>query len=225
MKHLIALAVLAFATTAAAQEPKSLTLHFDFFYNNIPAAKVVETFTIEEDGGYVINSHAKASGLAKLLYGDVIRKSRGRIDEVLGLLPLHFETKRGKRPKNTMVFDEDAGVLHLQRGEETRSEPVPEAPLVDYLTAIYRPYILQTLTPGMVAATDGWRIKTYEYIAGEMEKIKTPMGEFDAVPLIRESERGNRVFWLAPEMDYIPIKVHIDDKGHVFKSVLTAVNP
>ena len=225
MTRIIALAVLILSGTVAAQEPQPLTLHFDFSYNNIPAAKVVETFRLEEDGGYVIDSHAKASGLAKLLYGDVVRKSRGRIDEVWGLQTLQYEEKRGKRPKTIMIFEEDDGVLHLQKGEQKRTEPTPESPLVDYLTAIYRPYIMKSLTPGMVAATDGWRLKTYEYIAGEMEKVKIPMGEFDAVPLIRESDRGKRVFWLAPEMDFIPIKVHIDDKGHVFESVLTAVNP
>ena len=209
-------------SAAKAQEPAPLTLHFDFFYNGIKAAEIVETFT-PQNGEYIINSHAKATGLAKLLYGDVIRKSAGRIDSAAGLLPRRYEAKRGKRAQRVFTLDEEAGVLRLQKGEEKRQEPVPDAVLVDYLTALYRPYVLQKMTPGKAAVTDGWRLSFYEYEAGEAEKIQTPLGEITAAPLSRESPRGERIFWLAPEMGYIPVKVYINDKSHRFETIITGI--
>ncbi len=227
-----ALALFFILPAIARAQPAALTLRFDFLYNGIKAADVVEIFT-PQNGEYTIASHAKATGLAKLLYGDVIRKSAGRLDAKTGLFPLRYEEKRGRRPRTWFMLDEQAGVLYLHEGEEKRSIKFPDEVLrgsdvlTDYLSALYRPYVLGKPAAGKAAATNGWRLNIYEYKAGEPEKIQTPLGEILAVPVRRESPRGERIFWLAKklnELNYIPVKVFINDKGHRFETVITEIN-
>ena len=219
------LAPFFFAPFAHAAEPAPLTLRFDFYYNDIRAADVVEVFTPQDGGGYTVESRAKAVGLAKLLYGDVVRKSAGRLDlENAGLKTLRYEEKRGKRARAVFMFDAENNVLRFQKGGETREEEIPDVVLTDYLTALYRPYVLQTVAAEKTAATNGWRLSFYEYAAGAPETVQTPLGEISAVPVSRESPRGERIFWLAPDLKYIPVKVFINDKGHKFTTVVTEIN-
>lgn len=215
--------IAAAANASAAENSFSLTLHFDFFYNGIKAAEVTETFSANESGEYEIASNAKALGLAKILYGDVARKSVGRVDSQIGLQMRRYEEQRGSRPPQSAETNESANTIRLQRGEEMREEPAPDAPLTDYLTALYRHYILKQMTPGRAAATNGWRLRIYDYAAGETEEVQTAAGVFAAESLHRDSPRGRRTFWFAPSLDYLPIKIYIDDKGHVFETVLTKI--
>ena len=223
MKLRCLLAVCFFMTAAAlAEVPAALTLRFDFFYNGIRAAEVTEVFVVDGDN-YRIESHAAAVGIAKLLYGDVVRKSTGRLDDNDGLQVRYYEEQRGRRMRTEAVVDAAAGVVRLQRGEEQRREMLPPETLTDYLTAIYRPYVLATIVAGKTALTDGWRLKVYDYMFGEEEMISTEVGDFVAVPLIRNTERGVRVVWFSAAAGYIPIKSRIEDKGHTFETVLTGI--
>ena len=214
---------LALLSPAMAKDMSPLTLYFDFFYGDIKIAEIKEIFTPQADGSYIISSHAKARGVARLLHGDVTRKSIGRIDKILGLQTRQYEEQRGRRAKKTLTFDEAQGKIVLQKGAETRAEDITDEILVDYLTAFYRPYVMQTLTAYNALTTDGWRLKLYEYYAGDMEAVETSLGEIAAIPMIRDSSRGERIVWFAPQWDYIPIKIYVDDKGHVFETIITGV--
>ena len=204
-----------------------VTLFFDLSYNGFKIAEVTETFTPLEDGGYIIKSHAVAVGLAKLLHGDVVRESRGRLNDESGLQTNYYREKRGSYVLQKAVFDEATGEWRLfkdKRGKkETRVEK-PASPIYDYLNAAYRGYTENRLFGGKITMTNGWRLKTYDYQIGETEKMTTVRGTLSVVPIIRESPRGKRIFWLAAEMDYLPIKSYVDDKGHVFETVLTGAS-
>lgn len=221
-----ALAAFFLLAPFARGEPAALTLYFDFHYNGIKAAEVRDTFSAQ-NGEYEISSHAKATGLAKLFYGDVIRNSAGKTDAKTGLLTERYETKRGRRPLQKSYFDRAANKLHLQKGAEKRTEDAPEEIVLDYLTALYRPYFSQKTTPGKTAVTDGWRLRIYEYKTGKAETVQTPLGEIAAVSLVRESPRGKRIFWFAPDfsekLKYIPVKVRIEEKGHIFETTLSGI--
>ncbi len=215
---------------SARAEPQPLTLYFDFFYGDIHAAKVKDTFSVS-NGEYVIESHAEAQGLAKLLYGDVIRKSVGKFINVddheqnsAGDLHMQrYDEKRGRLALQTAIVEGE--YLNLQKGKEMRQEDIPDEHLLDYLTALYRSYALQKPVAGTVALTEGWRLKVYEYSVGEEEEVETPYGNILAVPIVRDNESGKRIFWLASEMQYIPVKFYIETKkGHVFQTLLTGIN-
>ena len=134
-----------------------------------------------------------------------------------------YEEQRGRRPLQVAEFDRESGVINLHKGEESRREAAPAAPLLDYLTALYRSYALGRPVAARAFVTNGWRLAEYEYRVGEAETVETPLGEIVAVPVSRDSPRGRRVFWLAPERGYIPVKIYVDDKGHIFETLLTSI--
>ena len=195
------------------------TLRFDFLYNNFKVGDVVETFRTDADGGYVLESHAKATGLAKVFYGDVIRASSGRLHPEFGLLPERYDEKRGPRPRQSAEFDRGRGVVALRRGEDERREEMLSGVVHDYLSAIYLSYVLGGARSGKIVVTDGWRLKEYEYENAGTETVRTPAGEFEAVRISRSGKV--RIFWLAKELGWLPVRVYVDDKGHIFESILT----
>ena len=199
------------------------TLRFDFLYNGIKVGNVTETFRVDSEGGYVLESHAAATGLAALLYGDVRRGSRGRLDPRAGFLPESYEEKRGPRPRQAAVFDRARGVIVLKRGEHERREEPLEGIVYDYLTALYLSHVLGAPAAGTISVTDGWRLKAYGYENAGTETVRTPAGEFEAARLSRTGGK-TRIFWLAKELDYLPVRVYVDDKGHIFESVLTGAD-
>lgn len=204
---------------ALAQE---VTLSLEFFYGSTKVAEVTDALTLSPDRRhYQLKSHAAAVGLAKFLHGDSTFYSSGRVDKTHGLLMTLYTQQRGHRPPQRAELAEN-GQLLLQRGEETRSETVA-LPLFDYLSAVYRSYMLGRPAGGMLKFTNGWRLVDYDYIVQGSETVSTGMGDIEAVLISRTSSRGERKMWLAPSLGYLPVRLYVNDKGHEFTTVLKEV--
>ena len=141
-----------------------LVVRYDLFFNGIFAAEVTETLSTDGAGAYRIESEARARGLAKILIGDILRKSEG-LWEGESLRPLLYEEIRGKKRHYRAVVDRARETIDLIRKTTGRAEtaPLPAAPLNDYLTAAYRSYAAGRALADESALTDGRRIKTYRY--------------------------------------------------------------
>ena len=62
---------------------------------------------------------------------------------------------------------------------------------------------------------DAKEVENRRFVKQGSEKIKTSYGTFDTVKVVLEHGRPDRstIFWLAPKLDYLPVKVsHIDGK-------------
>ena len=199
--------------------PNAATLRMDFYYGGVHIADTTDVLTFSSDGAYHIKSHATAIGLAKVLHGDVIIESNGVVDDDIGLRMTAYYEQRGRRKEQRAALATDGSLLRLQRGDETREEEATGA-VFDYLTSVYRSYVKGAAVGGALMVTNGWRLREYEYeVVGE-EKVQTGMGEVDAVLLRRESDRGERKVWLAPNLDYLPVRWYVDDKGHEFETIV-----
>ena len=206
----------------AARAQGGVTLSMEFFYGDMKAADVTEALTFSADGReYELRNQATAVGLARLLYGDSTSRSRGVVDDTHGLLMTLYQEQRGKR--DAQQAELKAGVLHLRRGEQTREEAMA-LPVFDHLSAVYRSYLKGEVVDGGFQYTNGWRLKEYEYANAGMETVSTGLGEVEAVLLVRESARGVRKIWLAPALDYLPVRLYVNDKGHEFTTVVKSVH-
>ena len=187
-----------------------LVVRYDLFFNGIFAAEVTETLSTDGAGAYRIESEARARGLAKILIGDILRKSEG-LWEGESLRPLLYEEIRGKKRHYRAVVDRARETIDLIRKTTGRAEtaPLPAAPLNDYLTAAYRSYAAGRALADESALTDGRRIKTYRYRAGSEESIDTVFGALRAVPVFRVGER-RVVVWLAPALRFLPARTEIE---------------
>ena len=62
---------------------------------------------------------------------------------------------------------------------------------------------------------DAKEIEARKFVKQGTETVKTPYGTFDTVKVVMKHDKPGRetIFWLAPKLDYLPVKVtHVDKK-------------
>jgi len=66
-------------------------------------------------------------------------------------------------------------------------------------------------------------IKSISFVNEGAEKITTQGGEFDTIKLrlVQDSDKRKTYFWLAPKLDYLPVRVHQDDGNLSYELDLT----
>lgn len=206
-----------------AANADGITLHFDFYYGGTKAADVTDVLTLSEDNNtYRLESYSEAVGLAAIFHGDVSLASSGEVNASDGLRTTMYYEKRGRREEQ-MAQRQTTGQWQFRRADEQRTEAVNE-PLFDYLTAIYRSYILGAPSGGTLSFTDGWRLRDYVYTVIDEEEVETGMGKMNAILLTRDSKRGERKIWLAPSLNYLPVRLYVDEKGHILETVINSVS-
>lgn len=65
-------------------------------------------------------------------------------------------------------------------------------------------------------------IKDRVFLIEKNESIKTPAGVFETVKLLRKSGSRTTIFWLAEELDYIPIKIYQEKEGEEQATMMLA---
>ncbi|AXI02485.1 DUF3108 domain-containing protein [Aquirhabdus parva] len=67
-------------------------------------------------------------------------------------------------------------------------------------------------------------ITEIQFVNEGEEKVETPAGEYDAVKLrlVQDNEKRKTYFWLAPKLDYLPVRVHQDDGNLSYELNLTS---
>lgn len=70
------------------------------------------------------------------------------------------------------------------------------------------------------------KTETVPFTKSEMTKITVPAGTFNVVRIDRVHQDSDRStsFWLAPSLDYLPVKVMQNDDGKVMQMSLSKVN-
>ncbi len=67
-------------------------------------------------------------------------------------------------------------------------------------------------------------IKSISFVNEGTEKIATQGGEFDTIKLrlVQDNQKRKTYFWLAPKLDYLPVRVHQDDGNLSYQLDLTS---
>jgi len=67
-------------------------------------------------------------------------------------------------------------------------------------------------------------IKPISFVNEGNEKVTTQGGEFDTIKLrlVQDNEKRKTYFWLAPKLDYLPVRVHQDDGNLSYELDLTS---
>jgi hypothetical protein len=74
---------------------------------------------------------------------------------------------------------------------------------------------------------DGGKEKIYIFETMGEETIETPLGELQTIKLIRRRQDNNdrqSIFWSAPEMNYLPVKLEITDEGEKTVVIIDSLN-
>lgn len=178
------------------------------------------------DGGYRISAQTMPAGMARLLSNRrVSQLSEGRIDPEGKPLPLRFHfTDSGKQRDFDYQFDYDGGLVQSAALDAPMSVV---AGLQDEASVLLLLRVALEAGAGEmnVPVLNGTKRRIYQhkYVAGQMQTIETPMGQFRAVAVERTTSRGKyrMTLWCAPELDYWPVRIR---RQHIKKGDVTEMN-
>lgn len=180
------------------------------------------------DGNYFTSAESRVQLLGKITEN----RSQGAIDSY-GLAPAEFYEKRFRKDPTTTTFDRDSKTLSFSEGKQTYALKGGEQDrasvtwqLVGQARAAGDKFKPGSTWAFFVAGrrdADPWTFRVVK-----QEKVKTAMGELDAVHVVREpvaSAKGQALdIWLAPSQEWYPVKLRFtDDDKDVVEQTLEKV--
>lgn len=209
----------SFASQAFAMSPFQANYQFNYNGKNVGSA----TRTLSQSAGnwsYVFA--AKAAGMAsatetsKFSFANntINSKSFSRTSKVL----VHNNTM-------SINFNPNSKVINTKKDDKARSFAW-QSGVLDELNAELQ--IREDLKNGSLKSSyriaDAKEVESRKFVRQGNETVKTANGSYDTVKVVMKHDKPGRetVFWLAPKLDYLPVKVsHLDQKSS-YSLLLTA---
>ena len=193
-------------------------VEYSLYARNTKAARVTRSLTRLDDDSYEYRSETKTIGLISLFRKvHIVETSRLTVGERL-LKPLNYSYKRsGYRKKRDVTIEfnwKDNQIKNTINGDfwHLPIEPAVMDKLLYQLAIMYD--LRNGRTPVSYLIADGGGIKTYGFEKLGEESVDTPLGSFNSIKMLRHKPGSSRrsVFWCAPELEFLPIKVEHTEK-------------
>ena len=207
-----------FSSQTFAMSPFQASYQFSYNGKNMGSA----TRTLSKSGNnwsYVFAAKAGAIASAtetsrfSLSGNDIISNSFSRSSKILvhnNTMSINFnpntKTISTKKDDKARSFAWKAGVLDELNAELQLRE--------DLKTSGLKP---------SYAIADAKEIEARRFLKQGSEKVKTSYGTFDTIKVVMKHDKPNRdtIFWLAPKLDYAPVKVSHQDGKTSYGLLLT----
>jgi hypothetical protein len=172
------------------------------------------------NGKFSVVSETRASIFGKVLEA----KSLGDIDR-FGLAPLTFEDKRFRKDPTTTTFDRTQKLIRFSTSEVTYPIAGGEQ---DRNSVIWQLIAVARAAGARFKPGSEWRFvvagqrdaEPWLFRVGKAEKIRTAMGDINAVHVVRApppDDKGQRLdIWLAPSMEWYPARLRFTDPDQEF---------
>ncbi len=201
--------------------PPEFTATYAASYRGIEAGNLTFKLRPAENGRYIYETQADPSFLARLVVSrNALERSEMVIDEN-GVRPLEWtldDGKAGDKDDGRLSFDWDnervTGVADGQK-IDLPTEPRLQDRLsiqIEVMTAL-----LRGEEPGTIPLIDDERVKRYTYRRTGTATLDTPLGSLDTIIYESAREGSSRLsrFWMAPTLDYLPVRAEQIRKGKV----------
>ncbi len=171
------------------------------------------------DGGWRYYSRVKPEGLYALLIGKVSDSTLLEVHDS-GLRPLRFRHQGSKSDERIEVeFDWAAGEARVSGPERNDTLPL-EPGTHDQFSAML------ALTLALAGDEDRLELPTIDdegeaeplvFERAGQESITVPLGTWDTIRVrrIRENSKRETESWLAPELDWVPVRIDQRKKGEL----------
>ena len=171
-------------------------------------------------GKFSVTSESRAGIFGKVLEA----KSVGDIDQ-FGLAPASFQDKRFRKAATTTTFDRQAKSISfstapvtypIKGGEQDRNSVIWQLIAVARgAESKFKPGSEWTFFVAGQRDAEPWHFKV-----GQTEKIRTALGELNAVHIVRApppDDKGQRLdIWLAPSLEWYPARLRFTDPDDEF---------
>lgn len=174
-------------------------------------AETTRTLSNHGNGRYLFSSTTRPAALGRLLSnGEIIERSEWTFHQNT-IRPLQYsyaDSSKKNQREVQLTFDWDGNdVTNTINGDPWKMQLAPgtQDKLVYQLRLMLDlPTRRQAL---LYPVADGGQLKEYRLDIVGNERVKTKLGEFDAVQVRRAS--GDRVttFWCAKELNYLPVRI------------------
>lgn len=170
-----------------------------------------------DNGTYTYQSVTRASGLASLLFSDVITEtSYFALDDghLQPLLYSYMNTRAGH--DQTIRFNWGRDVAESNDEGKQKDYPIK---LGIYDRALAQLALSIDMATGHLQSDyrvlDHGEFQNYRMRRGDQGELSTPAGSYDTVQVIREDVKKHRVttFWFAPKLDYLPVQMQQTEPG------------
>jgi hypothetical protein len=167
---------------------------------------------------YELASVSETTGIVELFRAQrLVYLSKGRLIAG-GLQPESFlvsRTRRGRTEEAFVRFDWNAHTLKLVNPPHHREMPLPPA-AQDVVSFMYQ-FALSPPAPGLIrlAVTNGSRFETYELEVLAEERIETPLGVLNTLPIRQVRRPGSEsvALWLATDHYHLPVRLRFFDRA------------
>lgn len=222
---LISIAPAKSANASPALQP--FTAQYQLNRGKMIIGKVTTTLQLDADSNYIYRSVTVPVGIVAAFSSDEItEESRGAI-QGKRVIPssYYYHHKRKKRPKLRQIeFDWSKGKatgtaakppwsMRITKGAQDSSSKM--------LTMMLR---LNSRSKSLdLNVIDRSKLKRYRVEQVSNEQIVSGNNKYDTVQLqvIKAGEPTGTKFWLAPKLNYLPIKVERLEKKQIFTMILT----
>jgi len=216
------------AVMADEQVPSSFKATYKLYTSGMEIAETERSISKAGNNEYIYRSESRTIGLAALFRDDhIVEQSQWRvIDRQLYPLDYSYVRYRGEKDREVNIhFDWDNNLItsHINN-KKTKNIPL-ESGVLDKL--LYQYAIMRDLQNGQFPETytiaDGRKMQTYYFNRMGVEKINTPLGDLDTIKVqhIKPNDERKLVFWCAPGLKYLPVKIeHTEEDGRVTTAVL-----
>ena len=213
-----AMLLTAVSTHALAMSPFQANYQFSYNGKNMGTA----TRTLSKSGqqwNYVFaakaGSIASATETSRFTFnnGKISSNSFSRTSKIL----VHND-------KLTINFNPSSKTINTKKDDKARSFAW-KAGVLDELNAELQ--IREDLKAGKLNASypmaDAKEVESRRFIQQGTENITTPSGTYSAVKVVMQHDKPDRetIFWLAPKLDYLPVKVTHQDAKTSYGLLLT----
>jgi hypothetical protein len=224
-----AVAILSHGGTAAAQPSTDGLQTYSAVYGLFEGAKRIGRTEISltydsSNGHYVYESRSSFLGFLLRLAAPhpVIERSEFRVERGR-VRPLSYRyedgTRRGRRNLSLEFRWADA-VLAVRGRDQQTDVPLPPRALDRASVKVALGFALRDgRRAGRHAVADPDEFRTYEFQSTGAEKLSTPIGEIDAIPVTQSRAESSRqtTVWIAPTLGYQAARIeqHRPDRDPV----------
>ena len=207
-----------FSSQAFAMSPFQASYQFSYNGKNMGSA----TRTLSKSGNnwtYVFAAKAGAIASAtetshfSLNGNNIISNNFSRSSKIL----VHNNTM-------SIKFNPNAKTINTKKDDKARSFAWKSG-VLDELNAELqlREDLKASGLKSSYAIADAKEVESRRFVKQGTEKIKTSYGTFDTIKVVMKHDKPNRdtIFWLAPKLDYVPVKVSHQDGKTSYGLLLT----
>lgn len=216
---LILALTLSVSALAASTAPPPFQARFDLRKGPLTLGEAHLSLERPDDGRYRYRLHTFPVGVARIFYDAEVREvSEGRIT-ASGFRPDRYRYRRtGDHARVVELrFNWSEGWVLNDVADRPWRMSVPDDAMDRVVTPLQLMHDLAVDAPSPLVyrIADGGHLRTYRLRREGEETVRTPLGKFHAVKVVRRAEDGETVtrMWCAPELHYLAVRVEQWEDG------------